>query len=321
MTRLTAVTALAVIALNLVPAFALERAATQPAPAPAPAPAASKIEAMVPGTTTGAAFLNVRRVFALYGDLIKKAPQYSQIEKAIAAGFPDPAKDIDQVGLVSNIDHFTESALQVVVTGSINMDGLMKFAQTEHVEFAPSMFRGVTLMTSKLDKKGAQLGFYDENTTIISVDDKATDPVHEGTKALVATLKKEQPSFGEKNQLTLPANYLANLSVQIPAELTSSLDSVAGGQFAVAKAIKFVAASVTAEERTKDASLSITLTCDTEEHATGVKTVLEMLAGAAANGGHGADILNQLKLSVAGKNVVVELTIARSDMEHWVANN
>src|SRR5258708_1364384 len=130
MTRVTALTGLVAAALTACPLFALDRA---PETQPAPAPAAAKIEALVPGTTTGAALLNVRRIFQLYGDLITHAPQYSQFEKAIAAGFPDPAKDIDQVGLVSNIDHFSESAMQLVVTGSINMDRLMKFAQSEHV--------------------------------------------------------------------------------------------------------------------------------------------------------------------------------------------
>ena len=309
MSKLTAITSALVLALNVLPAFALT---------PVAAPT-TKIEAQVPGTTTGAAFINVRRIFALYGDLIRQAPQYSQVEKAIAAGFPDPAKDLDQVGVVSNIDNFANSAAGVVVTGSINMDGLMKFAQSQNVTFSPSLYRGVTLMTGKLDNRSTQVGFVDENTTIVSIDAKG-DGVHEGTKSLVATLKKEAPSFGERNALTLPANYLANLSLQVPAEIAASADSLAGGQFAPLKALKFLAASVTADERSKDARLEVVATCDTAENAAAVHGLLQTLSGALAGNASTASLLQKLTITLEGKNVTITLTIPRKDMESWVAN-
>lgn len=317
MSRLTAITSVLALALNVVPMFALTPVAATDAAA---AEAAARIETQVPGTTTGAAFLNVRRIFALYGDLIKQTPQYSQVEQAIAAGFPDPAKDLDQIGLVSNIENFANSSAGLVIQGSINMERLMAFAQSQNVSFTPSMYRGVTLMTGKLDNRSTQVGFVDEGTTLVSVDAKGVG-VHEGTKQIVATLKKEQPSFGERNALTLPANYLANLSVQVPADLVAGLDSVAGGQFAVLKAVKFVAASVTADERTKDAKLELTATCDTEENAAAVHGLLQALSGALSGAGGGTELLQQLSITVAGKNVTITLTIPRAEMEAWLANN
>lgn len=302
------------LALTITPALALDRTPATPPQTTA------KIETLVPGTTTGAAFLNVRRVFALYGDLIRQTPQYSEFEKFIAAGFPNPATDVDQIGLVSNIENFTRSSMGIVVTGSINMERLMAFAQSQNVQFAPSMYRGVTLMTSKLDDRSTQLGFFDENTTIVSVDEKG-EGTHEGTKQMVATLKKEAPSFGEKNHFALPADYLANIALEVPAELASGLDEVAGGQFAVLKAVKFVAASVRAEERTKDAQLAVTLSCDTEENAAQVEQLLKALAGSLGGAGRGADVLSQIKITREGKDVTLSLMIPRSEMEHWVANN
>jgi hypothetical protein len=309
------ITSLLALALTMTPAFALDRT-----PATAPVEAATRIETQVPATTTGAVFVNVSRIFKLYGDLIKKTPQYTEFEKYIAAGFPNPETDLDQIGLVSNIENFANSSFGVVVTGSINMERLMAFAQANNVAFTPSMYRGVTLMTSKLDGRDTQLGFVDEKTTLVSVDPNGQG-VHQGTKDIVATLKKEAPSFSERNLLTLPADYLANLSLQVPAELAAGLDEVAGGQFAVLKSVKFVAASVRAEERTKDAVLAVTLTNDTEENAVQVEQLLTALAGALGSAGRGADVLSQIKITREGKNVTLSLTIPKADMESWVANN
>lgn len=61
---------------------------------------------LVPGTApinTGA-FLNVRRIFDLYGHLIQRLPQFGIIEQLIAAGFPDPRTDINKIGLISDLD-------------------------------------------------------------------------------------------------------------------------------------------------------------------------------------------------------------------------
>ena len=318
MSKLTA--GVLALALNVAPIFALAPATRAEAPIEVPAAAQARIETLVPGTTTGAAFLNVKRIFALYGDLITHAPQYSQVEQAIAAGFPDPANDLDQIGVTSNIENFANSSAGVVITGHVDMDKLMKFAATQHLTFTPSMYRGVTPMTSKLDNRSTQVGFVDENTTLVSIDEKG-EGTHEGTKSIIATLKKESPSFGEHNLLTLPANYLANLSLQIPAELTGSLDGVAGGQFAVLKAVKFLAASVTADDRTKDANLQVTLSCDTAENAGAINTLLQTLAASLNGAGHGTELLQQLKITLEGKNVVLSLTIPRSEMEHLVGNN
>lgn len=311
MSKLTAITL--ALALHVAPSFAL----TPVAPVAAPAEATARIETQVPGTTTGAAFINVRRIFALYGDLITQTPQYSQVEAAVAAGFPNPAKDLDQIGVVSNIDNFAESSAGVVIKGNIDMDGLMKFAAAQGITFTPSMYRGVTLMTGALDGRSTQVGFVDESTTLVSIDKNGTG-VHEGTKSIVATLKKEAPSFGERHLMSLPANYLANLSLEVPADLAAGLDGVAGGQFAVLKAVKFVAASVTADEATKDAKLELTATCDTEENAAAVHGLLQQLV--AAFGSRAGDLLNQLSLSVAGKNVTITLVIPRAEMEGFVGN-
>lgn len=323
MSRIVAITSVLSLALNVAPMFAVQAKPAKSVKhktaktAAAPVATAARIETQVPGTTTGAAFINVRRIFSLYGDLIQKVPQYSQVEQAVAAGFPNPAKDLDQVGMVSNIENFAQSSAGVVITGNINMDRLMKFAASQHVTFTPSMFRGVTLMTGKLDNRSTQVGFVDESTTLVSID-PAGEGVHDGTKQIVATLKKEAPSFGEHNLLALPANYLVNLSLQVPAELASGLDEVAGGQFAVLKAVKFLAASIVADEATKDATLNVTATCDTEANATQVHALLQALSGALA--GRGGDILQKLKLSVSGKNVTIELTIPRAEMEALVAS-
>jgi hypothetical protein len=328
MIRNVTISSLLAIALGVGPALAIDPTpAPAPVPAPAPAPqpgpapapaAAPRIETLVPATTSGAAFVNVKRIFALYGDLIRRSPQYGAIEQYIAAGFPDPARDLDQIGISSDIENFAESSVGLVITGSINMERLLAFAQSQNLALTPSMYRGVTLMSGTLDNRSTQVGFVDEQTTLVSIDRASTSGVHAATKAIVATFKGEAQSFGGANLVALPVEYLANLSLKVPAKVREEIASTAHGQFAPLAKVEFVSGSIIAEERTKDAEVKIDLTCDAEESAQAVEELLKKLADSLAANGGASELAGRIRITRTGKVVTLALTIPRKEMESWV---
>jgi hypothetical protein len=261
-------------------------------------------------------FLNVKRVFELYGDLIHQTSGYTQFERYIAAGFPDPAKDLDKIGLVTNLENLSKSPVGLVFTGSINKVKLLAFAFSNGISFTESAYRGVTLHTSKMDRTSVQLGFVDESTTLVTVDESG---VHQGSKDIVDTLTGGLQSYAAANSFALPANWLGNFSLKI----TSTLRQMAGAapaDFSAIAYLDFITGSVTALERTADAKFDIVGTCDTEEHAAQLEQQLKAQIQASANGGGSvADITSKITVSRSGKSVTMSCVIPRTDMEHWVS--
>ena len=289
-------------ALGVSPVLALN-----PAPAPAPAPELPKIETQLPGNTSLAAFVNFQRLFALYGDILVKSHWYRDAQKEIAAGFPDPAKDINQLGIVANLEDVETASAGVVSQGSIDMARAMAWAQSHHLGFTPSNYHGVTLMTTQQDKAAVQVGFVNESTTLLSIDRPV---VHDTSKNIIGTIQGQIPSFSATTGITLPANYLGNASLK----MTDALRAVLGhsGSWEPISHIDLATASVTSDVATQDAQIDLVVTCDAEVTAQKLNDIVQKdiphLTG--ANGP-----CSKLVASVAGKVLTVNGSVKRVFLE------
>src|SRR5437867_1158977 len=73
-------------------------------------PATSKaINAKIPAAPGSAIFVNVKRIFSLYGDLITSTPQWQKVTAEIQKGMPDPSKDLDEVAIALDLVHASSS--------------------------------------------------------------------------------------------------------------------------------------------------------------------------------------------------------------------
>jgi hypothetical protein len=305
-------------ALAIQPAAAANRGEASPAPA-------GGIESKLSGDFSAGAFVNVKRLFALYGDLIQKQASYKEfVAKHVALGCPDPAKDVGEVGVVANIDKLEKSDFAVVGTGAFNIEKVWAYVQSQQkpgdAPLVPSMIRGVTLMTDKAkDGTLVQMGFYDEKTALVSVS--RTDAAAR-TRDTIATLKGESPSFGTATRLQLPANYIANLSVKVPAEFYNAVGKYLPEEFAAVKKVESVSAYITAEDASKDATAVVRLACGEEPNAAALEQIvkgLKEMAGGMTNG-HGAqtEVLESIKISHSGAIVELSVTVPRAEMEKLV---
>src|SRR3954469_999050 len=71
-----------------------------------PVPAAADprpIDQLTPSSTPTSVFVSVKRAFQLYGTVITSSPRWKDVAALIAQGFPDPATDLDEVGLASDL--------------------------------------------------------------------------------------------------------------------------------------------------------------------------------------------------------------------------
>lgn len=310
----TIATSLLALQLGLTSAYAVLPTVTTPAPTAKPT-----MSQMLPAAPGSAIFVNVKRIFALYGDLIQNAPQYAEVKKAIEQGLPDPAKDIDEVGV--SLDILKASSARSgggVVTGRLDKTKLLALAAAHNITITPSMYRGIALITGKQadSDESVQLGLVDDETTTISID-KGSD--HEATKAILATIKGETESFAQSSGAALPADYLAQASVQIPQEVINEFGSNVPPQFEVVTHIKLITLSINAQDN-GDGSARLAATCDTEANAQALGALLEQLKTAfASSGSRGTDVLNRLTVKVEGKTATLELAIARAELEEIVA--
>lgn len=306
-------TAILTLTLAAGPVLSLDRNAPGRAPA-----SQAQIENQVPANTAGAFFLNVRRLFKLYGDLIEQHPSYSQIGQAIAAGFPDPAKDLDQIGIVVPLKNGDFTPIFAgTITGALDMEKLLAFAKNMGLPLTPSMYQGVTLMTTTLDQQSAQIGFVNEETTLFSLDKTGT---HDLTRAIVATLKGEQPGYGAAHGLELPAEQIASLHLEVPAEISAYF--VTGSpDLKPLQHVRFASAILAAADATLDGSLAVKLTCETDAQAAEVEAALKKLIGWAEGlrRGHAAtDLVKRLKFTLSGKELTIRLELTRKEIEELV---
>lgn len=285
---------------------------------PTAAPAKKSIDQKLPGSAPGAAFLNVKRVFSLYGDLIQKQSYYEEVRKAIAQGCPDPAKDIDEVAFGLDLTKVTESnGVGGVVHGRFDLGRAIGFLATKNITLTPSAYRGIALLTGKDDGESVQFGLADEGTLVFSSDKNGE---HAAMKEIIATLNGEVPGYSEATGSTLPSDYLALVSTRIPQQIVDTLGPQVPPQFEAVTHVKAVSLSVMAQD-SGDGSASLTASCDTEESATALTELLEGLRqNFAGSGISGSDLLNKLTISVEGKNAKLVLAIKRSDLEEIFGN-
>lgn len=301
-----------VVGLNLVlsPAMAVT---------PTAAPAKKSIDQKIPGSQPGAAFVNVKRIFALYGDLIKKQSYYEKVTEAVADGCPDPSKDIDEVAFGLDLTKVTESnGVGGVITGRFDLGRALGFLAKKGVtNLTPSVHRGVALMTGKDDDESLQFGLAEENTLVVSSDKTGE---HAATKEIIATLNGETPGYAESTGSSLPADYLALVSTRIPQQIVDAFSPQVPPQFEVVTHVRALSLSVTAKD-SGDGSASLTATCDTEESATGLTELLEaMRQNFAGSGISGTDLLNKLTISVEGKTAKLQLSIEKKELEEIFGN-
>lgn len=309
--NITRTTLLSILALPLCLGSAV--AAQKPSVAKAPKPA---MEQMLPAAPGSAVFVNVHRIFKLYGELITKSPQYADVAKYVKQGMPDPAKDIDEVGI--SVDLFkagTSHSGGGVVLGRLDKMKLLALAAAHKITFTPSMLRGVALLTAVDDKDSIQLGMVDDTTTVVSIDREGK---HESTKAILATMQGEGTSFGAATGTKLSKDYLALASVTITPELIAQFGTSVPEQFAVVKTIRVLSLSINAQD-TGDGSARLAVTCDTAESATALVALLEQLRESFGSAGRGASVLAGLKVSRTGTTATLELAVAKKDLEELVS--
>lgn len=275
------------------------------------------VDKKIPAAPGSAVFVNVKRIFGLYGDLITKSPQWESIAQQIEQGCPDPSKDLDEVAISLDLTKASQdSAFGGLVTGRIDKIKLLAFAAANGVNLTPSVNRGVAIMTAKDERTNVQLGFVDDETTLISSDNGGA---HEPMNALISTLKGEIPSFGEATETSLPANYLALASVKVLAEIVDQYGSQLPPALEPVKSIKVLSLSIEAQD-SGDGSATLAATCDTEASAQALGALLEELRQQFGQSGiSGSDLLNRLKVSVTGKVAKLELSITKAELEEIFA--
>ncbi len=309
--NITRTSLLSILALPLCVGAAL---AARPLPAKPVKPAAPALEQVLPAAPGSAVFVNVKRIFKLYGELITKAPQYAEVAKYVAEGMPDPAKDIDAVGI--SVDLFKAGTTRSgggVVLGRVDKMKLLALAAAHKITFTPSMFRGITLLTAKDGQDSVQLGMVDDTTTVVSTDREGK---HESTKAILATIQGEAQSFGAATGTKLSKDYLALASVQITPEMIAEFGASVPEQFAIVKTIRVVSLSVNAKD-SGDGAARLAVTCDTDESATALVQLLNSLRESFA--GRGGNMLESLKVSQKGKTATLEMSVAKKDLEALVS--
>lgn len=286
-------------------------------PVPAPKPAKPAMTEMLPAAPGSAVFVNVKRIFKLYGELITKQPQYEQVAKYVKEGMPDPAKDLDEVGI--SVDLFKAGTTHSgggVVTGRVDKMKLLALAAAHQVSFTPSMFRGVALLTAKDGQDSIQLGMVDDGTTTVSMDREGK---HESTKSILATMQGEAQSFGAATGTKLAKDYLALASVQITQEMIDGFGASIPEQFAIVKTIRVVSLSINAKD-SGDGSARLTIGCDTAESTKGLVELLNQLRESfAGSGARGTDMLAKLKVTSKGKTATLELAVTKAELEGIVA--
>jgi hypothetical protein len=272
------------------------------------------VDKKIPAAPGSAIFVNVKRIFGLYGDLITKSPQWESVAKQIEQGCPDPSKDLDEVAV--SLDLAQANTVGGVITGRIDKIKLLAFAAANGVTLTPSVNRGVAIMTAKHNSTNVQLGFVDYETTLFSSDNAGA---HEPMNALISTLKGEIPSFGEATETSLPANYLALASVKVPQEIVDQYGTQVPPALEPVKHIKVLSLSVEAQD-SGDGSATLAATCDTEANAKALGAILEELRQQFGSSGmSGSDLLNRLKVSVTGKVAKLELSITKAELEEIFA--
>jgi len=308
MARFVGLLSLLALSLAVAPASAID---PRPAAVPSPAPVAGPVEAQVPGSTAAAAFVNFERLFALYGEKIKVSSWYRRAKPAIDKGFPDPAKDVSALGVVVEVDVQAKPRVGVVAKGSISQPRLMAWAQSLNLNITPSMYHGVSLFTAPYQRRSNQVGFVNDSTTTLSVDDAGE---HQLTKSVVATLEGTTPSYSTTYGVTLPKTYIGHLSIKMTDGIRAIFDTNAMEPF---RHLEHVKVDANADEASHDVSLDLEIVCDDAAHAAWFNTTIsQYLPTLAAQG-----ILTDVHLSLTGVTLRLQATIKRDIFEKMIARS
>lgn len=245
-------------------------ALTPPVESPAPL-----IVNLVPGTepVNAGVFVNVRRVFDLYGHLIQKLPQFGFIEQLIAAGFPDPRTDIGEIGLVSDLDSARQN-ITGVVTGNIVFARILAVAAAFGIQFETSAYRGVELHTGNVNGRSLQVAPVDQGRLLVSVNQTGD---HELSRHTVETLKGERPDFGTRHPVVVPPNYLAEIALVLTPSLKKAIRSLGSDLGRILQDGTHVTLDLTADDASKDAPAHVGFRMATETSATELEAVLQKL--------------------------------------------
>jgi len=271
---------------------------------------------LVPGAApiTAGGFLNVRRLFDLYGDLITGLPQWSQVEQLIAAGFPNLATDVGEVGVVTNLE-IDDPNVGGVITGNVNVMALLTMAQQMGLEFASSSYRGVNLFTSMLNRESVQVGFTEGNKTIISVDRNGE---HLISKGVIETISGQASSFGTEKNVTLPSDYILDISLEMTQSLRD-LTRYLGAMGNTLKLATFLQVSLTAEEATKDADVAVTVRMPSAATAEVLKAHFVVMISEFENQVPPSEreIVESIVVETSGNDVILTVTIKEEAMRRW----
>jgi hypothetical protein len=220
-------------------------------------PSRPAIENQVPANTSGVAFVNFERAFALHGDILKKSTWYKNALPYITAGLPDPATDLRQAGMTIQLENLNKPSWGFVSQGTIDVARLATFAAGQHLVITPSIYQGIKLMTTIFRRQSCQLAFVDPTTAFLTVD---RDGAHWETPAIVATLRSQAPSYGSATGTILPDDYLAYASLKLTKELQENIAHVA---FPVVRNIEQATLQAMAVDAAHDVNVTIVARCDT----------------------------------------------------------
>lgn len=288
---------------------------------PPPLSPTRSIVKLVPGTSpvNAGAFLNVRRIFDLYGHLIQKLPQFGMIEQLIAAGFPDPRTDIDEVGLVSDLDRDVQG-LAGVATGNIEFSRILAVAAAFGVEFEKSAYRGVELHTGKVQYRSLQVAGLDENKLVFSVTRAVRSEDHPLARQTIETLAGEREDFGAANQIALPGNYLGNISLKVTRSVRDLLRYL-GELGQVLQDATHITLDLTADDASKDAPLLVTFRMNDDGSAEALELQLKKLVEDFERNASPRDreIFRSITFSRAAKVLTLNVTFTYEWMQKVVS--
>ena len=260
------------------------------------------IDQLVPSGTPTTVFASVKRAFQLYGGVITASPKYVRLLPLIAQGFPDPAKDLDEVGACTDLTSHQNINVGLVVTGRIDRARALACAAANGVTFTTSVYRGVELLTGKISERSFQIAFFDERVTVISVDSVATHPV-------MHTMLDNILTAATPHDSTLATGYLLNA-----AQSLKEFAAGASGPWGFLSHISTVSIDAQPVEATLNVASKIIILTDSPEFATQFSQEIQQ----AAN--HQHQHIADPVVSVDGKNVHFNCTVLKSAIEGYLGN-
>ena len=261
------------------------------------------IDQLVPAGTPTTAFASVKRAFELYGSVITASPRYQQLLPLIAQGLPDPARDIDEVGVCTDLTDRENMDVGFVFTGRVDRARVLAFAAAHHVTFTTSMYRGIELLSGKTDSRAVQIAFFDERITVVSADWKGLHPITH--PILDNLLTQAQP-----HDTILTPGYLINV-----AQSVREWGANASGSWGFLAHIAQLKLDAQPNADTKNVAIKIIILTDSHDFATQFSQQLVQYAAAAHT--HIADPV----VTVVNSDIHFDCTLLKSAIEGYLGNN